>query len=104
MDSDAFKPRRSVETKPIGRPWMKFKYREAVLNELTRHGIIPRGDTPPEMAHQFVTDLHLFEIRKLKQRLLAGEIPKNEYAKTVEALRKRYPVLSLPVRFWIEND
>jgi hypothetical protein len=83
---------------------MRFKYREAVLNELARHGVIPRDDTPPELAHQFVTDLHLFEIRKLKQQMLAGHIPKNEYAKTVEALRKRYPVLSLPVRFWIDND
>jgi hypothetical protein len=83
---------------------MRFKYREAVLNELARHGVIPRDDTPPEIAHQFVTDLYLFEIRKLKQQMLAGDIPKPEYAKTVEALRKRYPVLSLPVSFWIEND
>jgi hypothetical protein len=83
---------------------MRFKYREDVLNELARHGLIPRDDTPPEMAHQFVTDLHLFEIRKLRQQMLAGDIPKHEYAKTVEALRTRYPVLSLPVRFWTESD
>ncbi len=81
-----------------------FRYRETVLNELARHGIIPRDHTPPELAHQFVTDLHLFEIRRLKKQMLAGEIPKAEYAKTVEALRKRYPILSLPVRFWIEGE
>jgi hypothetical protein len=81
-----------------------FRYRETVLRELARHGIIPRDDTPPELAHQFVTDLHLFEIRRLKKQMLAGEIPKDEYAKTVEALRKRYPILSLPVRFWIEGE
>lgn len=81
-----------------------FRYRETVLNELARHGIIPRDDTPPDVAHQFVTDLHLFEIRRLKKQMLAGEIPKDEYAKTVEALRRRYPILSLPVRFWIEGD
>ncbi len=81
-----------------------FRYRETVLNELARHGIIPRDDTPPELAHQFITDLHLFEIRRLKKQMLAAEIPKDEYAKTVEALRKRYPILSLPVRFWIEGD
>ena len=83
---------------------MRFKYRETVLNELARHGINPRDDTPPELAHQFVTDLHLFEIRKLKQHMLAGRIPKADYATTVEALRKRYPVLSLPARFWIEDN
>ena len=80
-----------------------FRYRETVLNELARHGIIPRDDTPPELAHQFVTALHLFEIRRLKRQMLAGEIPKAEYAQSVEALRKRYPILSLPVRFWVED-
>jgi hypothetical protein len=81
-----------------------FRYRETVLNELARHGIIPRDDTPPELAHQFVTDLHLFEIRRLKMQMVAGEMPRDEYATTIEALRKRYPILSLPVRFWIESE
>jgi hypothetical protein len=83
---------------------MKFKYRETVLVELARHGVIPHDDTPPELARQFVSDLHVFEIRRLKQQMLAGAIPKDDYAKTVEALRGRYPVLSLPVRFWIEEE
>lgn len=105
MDSDVLKPHQAVEGPTrsfiLG---MRFKYRDTVLNELVRHGVIPGDDTPPELAHQFVTDLHLFEIRKLKQQMLAGRIPRADYAKTVEALRKRYPVLSLPVRFWIEGD
>lgn len=83
---------------------MGFRYRETVLNELARHGVIPRDDTPPELIHQFVTDLHLFEIRKLKQQMLAGRIQKADYAKTVEALRLRYPILSLPARFWNEEE
>ncbi|HLF84956.1 MAG TPA: hypothetical protein VI837_12350 [Blastocatellia bacterium] len=83
---------------------MSFKYRETVLDELARHGVIPQDDTPPELAHQFVTDLHLFEIRKLKQQMLAGRIPRADYANTVEALRMRYPILSLPARFWIEDE
>ena len=82
---------------------MSFKYRETVLNELAGHGIVPRDDTPPELAHQFVTDLHLFEIRRLKQQMLAGKIRKADYAKTVDALRKRYPILSLPVRLWVDE-
>lgn len=83
---------------------MTFKYRETVLSELSRHGVIPRNDTPPELIHQFVTDLHLFEIRKLKQQMLDGKIPRAGYAKTVEALRIRYPILSLPARFWVEDE
>ncbi|MEK6323884.1 MAG: hypothetical protein AABN33_19745 [Acidobacteriota bacterium] len=83
---------------------MGFKYRVTVLEELARHGIIPVDDTPPETAHQFVSDLYLFEIRSLKKQMLAGEIPKHDYAKRVEKLRKRYPILSLPIRFWTEPE
>lgn len=83
---------------------MGFKYRSDVLNQLAGHGIKPREDTPPEIVHQFVSDLHLFEIRKLKKAMLAGEIAKTDYAKTVEALTRRYPVLSLPLRYWVEDE
>lgn len=83
---------------------MSLKYRESVLKELARHGVIPFDDTPPELIHEFVSELHRFEIRRLKQQMLAGKIKKKDYASTVEALRKRYPVLSLPARFWIEEQ
>ena len=81
---------------------MGFKYRMTVLEELARHGVIPTAETPPETAHQFVNDLYIFEIRRLKKQMLAGEIPKQDYAKRVEELRKLYPILSLPIRFWTE--
>ena len=82
---------------------MKFNYRKSVLGELARHGIIPRSDTPPEFVHEFVNDLYLIEIRSLKQRMLAGEIRRVDYSKRVEELRNRYPILSLPLRFWVEE-
>jgi len=82
---------------------MKFRFRETVLIELARHGIIPSEDTPPELVREFVSDLHLFEIRRLRERFLAGQIPKADYAGTVDAITKRYPLLSLPVRFWTED-
>ena len=82
---------------------MGFRYRDTVLSELARHGIIPREDTPPEVVHQFVTELHLFEISRLKKEMLAGRIHKRDYAKTVESLRTRYPVLSLPLRYWLDD-
>lgn len=81
---------------------MQYKYRERVLNELARHGIIPRSDSPPEFVHEFVSGLYLIEIRALKQRMVAGEILKADYSKRVEELRKRYPILSLPVSNWTE--
>ncbi|HJQ24051.1 MAG TPA: hypothetical protein VKA60_09060 [Blastocatellia bacterium] len=83
---------------------MAFKYRETVLAELARHGIVPRPDTPPELIREFVNDLYVYEIRALKARLKAGQFPKREYAARVEQLRRRYPILSLPVRHWLEDE
>jgi hypothetical protein len=80
-----------------------MKYRDSVLAELARHGVAPCAETPPEIVHDFINDLYRYEIRSLKRRLKSGLIPQPEYAKHVEALRQRYPILSLPVRFWVEE-
>ena len=81
-----------------------FKYRETVLNELAGHGIIPRDNTPPELIHEFINALYVYEIRSLRKEMRAGLIPKEDYAKRVEELRKRYPILSLPPGYWIEIE
>lgn len=81
---------------------MEYKYRERVLDELARHGIIPHSDTPPELLRDFVNDLYLVEIRRLRRRLKANLLLKANYAKHVEELRKRYPILSLSVSNWTE--
>ncbi|MFY9557446.1 MAG: hypothetical protein WAV47_22265 [Blastocatellia bacterium] len=73
-----------------------------MLRELARHGVIPCDDTPPALIREFVNDLYLFEIRTLKHRMLAGAIPKADYAARVEDLRRRYPILSLPIQVWFE--
>ncbi|MFL6278130.1 MAG: hypothetical protein ACJ74G_23335 [Blastocatellia bacterium] len=82
---------------------MAFKYRESVLVELARHGIAPHANTPPELIRDFINDLYVYEIRALKARLKAGQFPRSEYAGRVAELRRRYPLLSLPVKHWIEN-
>ena len=83
---------------------MTYQYRDTVLDELLRHGVIPTGDTPPEFIHEFINDLYVYEIRTLRSRLKDGAVAMSDYATEVELLRNRYPVLSLPVRFWIESD
>ncbi|MGA9769155.1 MAG: hypothetical protein WBV94_08950 [Blastocatellia bacterium] len=83
---------------------MSVKYRDTVLAELARHGVSPRDETPPEFIHEFINDLYRYEIRRLRARLLAGEIEKQKYAAHVERLRDRYPILSLPVRYWREGE
>lgn len=79
---------------------MTYYYREAVLEQLLRHGIKPDPETPPELVRDFLNDLYLYEIRALKRRLLAGEIPRHQYSEVIRQLRDRYPVLGLPVQFW----
>lgn len=83
---------------------MRFKYRETVLNELARHGIVPRDDTSPELIRDFINDLYLIEIRSLRTQMRAGLILKKDYATRVDMLRNRYPILSLPIHHWIESD
>lgn len=83
---------------------MAYKYREMVRDELLRHGVIPRDDTPPELIHQFINDLYVYEIRALRNRLKEGQVAMRDYATRVEALRSRYPILSLSVRFWLDAD
>ena len=83
---------------------MTYRYRDTVRGELLRHGVIPSGDTPPELIHDFINDLYVCEIRTLRRRLKDGAVAMKDYARQVEMLRNRYPVLSLPVRFWIEPD
>lgn len=85
------------------RAGMEFQYRQSVLDHLARHGIIPLSKTPPEVIHEFVNDLYRIEIRALKQRMLSGEILKGDYSKRVDDLRKRYPILALPIRYWVES-
>jgi hypothetical protein len=80
-------------------PW---RYRAGVLEELAGHGVRPAGTTAPRVARNYVSDLYRYEIRRLKQRLLRGEFPKADYRGRVVQLRRRYPLLSLPLERWTE--
>lgn len=51
----------------------------------------------------FLSDLYRYEIRRLRGRLLRGEIPLESYATEVDTLRRRYPLLSLPLSYWVED-
>jgi hypothetical protein len=80
-----------------------FPYTDEVLEELAAHGLRPRADTPPQQLRDAMRDLYKHEIRVLKARLLAKEFPKQEYAGRVIALRRRYPLLSIPMELWIRR-
>jgi len=77
-----------------------YRYRREVLEKLETHGIRPRGTTSPELVREYVNDLYRYEIRRLRDRLLRGEFPKNTYFDRVVLLRNKYSVLALrPAEF-----
>jgi len=77
-----------------------LKYRADVLARLETHGIRPHPTTRPELVREFVNDLYRYEIRRLRDRLLRGEFPKDTYYDRVVTLRNKYSVLALkPFQF-----
>jgi hypothetical protein len=79
---------------------VRYEYAPEALEALARHGLCPGPDTPAALVREALSDLYRFEIRRLKGRLLAGEIPKARYSDYVIALRKQYWLLSVPVPHW----
>jgi hypothetical protein len=77
-----------------------YRYDGRILGALAEHGLSPASSTSPQRLRDAVRDLYKYEIRRLRNELLAGRIPKREYAGHVVALRKRYWVLSIPLPLW----
>jgi len=81
---------------------MEHRYRPEVLERLQVHGIRPRSTTPPELVRAYVNDLYRYEIRRLRDRLLRGEFPRNTYLDRVVTLRNKYSVLALRAPEFVE--
>ena len=80
----------------------RFQYRPDILEHLLRHGVRPTDHTSPRLVRNFVRDLYKYEIRCLRERYLRRDFPKIEYASRVDDLRRRYPVLALQPRDFVE--
>ena len=83
---------------------MSYHYRSEVIAQLWRHGVHPSLDTPPELVHEFVSDLYRYELRRLRGQLVRGEIPKVGYYDRVVELRRQYPLVSLKPVQWLEAE
>lgn len=79
---------------------MPYAYRPEVLDTLLSHGFRPTPDTPPDFVRESLSGLYRHEIRRLRARLLRKEFPRREYAGRVDALRRRYVLLKVPVALW----
>jgi len=81
-----------------------YRYLPSVLDALAAHGVRPKASTAPELVREFLNDLYRYELRRLRAELLAGTFPKPEYFGRVVALRRRYPLLSLKPRQWLDEE
>ena len=80
---------------------MAVRYRQEVLEQLLLHGVRPTPETPPQLVYDFVNDLYRYELRRLRDALVNGAIPKAGYSDRVVELRRRYPLVSFKPHLWI---
>ena len=76
--------------------------RAEVVEGLATHGIAAGPEDTPLTLRERLNEAYLEEVRRLRGRQRQGEIPLSEYAGHVEALKRRYPLLGLPLSLWTE--
>ena len=81
-----------------------FAYDDRILDELWGHGLNPLPATPPQQLRDALSDLYRYEIRRLRDDLLAGRVLKPDYVEHVIGLRKKYWLLSVPVQLWTREE
>lgn len=82
---------------------MPYRYHLDILETLSRHGLAPTTDTPPPVVRRALSDLYRYEIRRLRDSLLAGRVEKAHYIDRVLDLRRKYWLLSVPVERWVHR-
>ena len=80
-----------------GGPW---SYPPELAEALSAFGLAPGPHTPPRLTRDALSELYRYEIRRLRLRLLAGEVAKADYRGLVIELRKKYWPLSLTPEAW----
>ncbi len=79
---------------------MEYQYQAAILTQLLTHGVRPLPHTRPALVFRHLGDLYRYELRRLKRLRAEGAIPHREYGGRVVDLRRRYPLVSVPVKQW----
>ena len=78
-------------------PWI---YPPELRAALAGFGLVPTPASSPGFVRDALSDLYRYELRRLRDRLLAGQIAKADYVGRVIALRKQYWPLTLTPRAW----
>ncbi len=81
-----------------------MRLRTSVRAALAAHGLaVADTDTPAQLKER-LNDLYLEDVRRLKARQRAGEIPLRDYAAHAAALKETFPLLGLPLEMWTEPE
>jgi hypothetical protein len=78
----------------------RWTYPDELGEALLALGIRPLESTPPAVVRDALNDLYRFELRRMRDRLRAGQIEKPDYLDRVVAVRKKYWPLTLPLAAW----
>ncbi|MBI2221624.1 MAG: hypothetical protein HYU53_10505 [Acidobacteria bacterium] len=81
---------------------MSYAWDPEMLDALAVLGVRPGPETPPALVKDYVTELYQYELRRLRARLVRGEIPKASYAGLVKDIRPRYWMLSIAAAGWAQ--
>ena len=92
-------PRDSRSQIPDSRLWT---YPRELAEALLRFGLRPKPWTPPLVVRDALNDLYRYELRRMRNELRAGQIPKADYIDLVIVTRKRYWPLTLQPDAWEE--
>jgi hypothetical protein len=77
-----------------------WTYPPEFRDALGQLGLAPRETTAPAVVRDALNDLYRYELRRMRDELRAGRIPKPDYLDRVVALRKKYWPLSLTLDAW----
>jgi hypothetical protein len=83
---------------------VKYAYDPQISVRLAEHGLAPSTTTDPSFVRDALSDLYRYEIRRLRQSLLRGEVPKADYVPRVIGLRRKYWLLSVPTALWAQRQ
>jgi hypothetical protein len=78
----------------------RFHYPSELFDALQSLGLAPKPTTPPAFAREAIDELYKYELRRLRNRLRAGDVERADYRSLVIALRKKYWMLTLPLPAW----
>jgi hypothetical protein len=79
---------------------MTFEYQPEIQAQLLTHGVRPLQGTRPALVFRFLGELYRYELRRLKAQRAARAFPPAEYGARVIELRRRYALVSVPVKYW----